>query len=375
VPLGDPIQTGADFDPEVWKETEATMPILADIADAVVGVDTHRDVHSLQIAHSNGVPIAEQTISNNDAGYAEAIDWAMRHAPGPPVFFAMEGSRSYGIGLSRALTAAGPPVVEVVRPARDNRRRGKGKTDQIDAGLAVLAAVRMDTGQLPTPRADGDREALRILLDAREEMTTTRTRQVNRLRALLLTGDDDERQLARGALTVTRLEAIGRRRIRRSDSVERQVLIGEIQRLARVIRQTDIELTTNARQLTELISRVAPKLLQRRGVGPVSAAQAIVSFSHPGRCRHDGAFASLAGTCPIPASSGKTTRWRLNRGGDRALNRAIHTIAHSRMVHCPRTRAYVCKRQAEGKSTAEIRRCIKRYVTRELFRALTSAMA
>jgi transposase len=129
-------------------------------------------------------------VSNNDAGYAEAIDWAVRHAPGPRLFFALEGSRSYGIGLSRALAAAGLPVVEVVRPARDNRRRGKGKNDQIDAGLAVLAALRLNSSQLPTPRADGDREALRILLDAREEMTTTRTRQVNRLRALLLTGDE-----------------------------------------------------------------------------------------------------------------------------------------------------------------------------------------
>jgi len=109
------------------------------------------------------------------------------------------------------------------------------------------------------------------------------------------------------------------------------------------------------------------------GVGPVGAAQAIVSFSHPGRCRSEAAFASLGGTGPIPASSGQTIRHRLNRGGDRALNRAIHTIALTRMRSCPRTRAYVARRTAEGKTTREIRRCLKRYIGRELYRQLTRA--
>ncbi|MGS2619360.1 IS110 family transposase [Micromonospora sp. LZ34] len=121
--------------------------------------------------------MAELAISNDTAGDAQAIAWASRWTPGPRVFFAVEGARSYGIGLARALRAAGQPVVEIVRPVRDNRRRGKGKTDQIDAGLAVLAALRLDIDRLPTPRADGDQEALRILLDARDELTTTRTRR------------------------------------------------------------------------------------------------------------------------------------------------------------------------------------------------------
>ena len=337
--------------------------MLADVADAVIGVDTHADTHALQIAGASGVPIAECTITNDENGFAEAIAFAGRHAPGPRVFFALEGTRSYGVGLARALTAAGIPVIEVVRSPRESRRR-KGKTDRIDAGLAVLAALRMDVDRLPVPRSDGDREALRILLGARDELATTRTRQVNRLRALLLTGDDNDRAAAKAALTKARLNAFISRRPDRVEDCQSLVRRTEIRRLAQAIRQADEELTANNRQLTEIVNRITPLLLQRRGIGPVSAAQVIVSYSHPGRCRNDGAFASLAGSCPIPASSGRTRRWRLNRGGDRALNRALHTIAVSRMTSCPRTRDYADRRRGEGKTNAEIRRCLKRYIAR-----------
>ena len=115
---------------------------------------------------------------------------------------------------------------------------------------------------------------------------------------------------------------------------------------------------------------VAPGLTDRRGVGPVTAAQTIVSFSHPGRCRSDAAFAALAGTSPLEASSGRTVRHRLNRGGDRALNNAVHTIAMTRMRSCPRTQAYIARRTAEGKTSREIRRCLKRYIARQLYRQL-----
>ena len=128
-----------------------------------------------------------------------------------------------------------------------------------------------------------------------------------------------------------------------------------------------------ARLLT-IVEDIAPGLTSRYGVGPVSAAQAIVSFSHPGRCRSEAAFAALAGTSPVPASSGQTVRHRLNRGGDRALNRAIHAIALVRMRSCPRTRAYIARRTAEGKTAREIRRCLKRYIARELYRQLTRTM-
>jgi transposase len=139
---------------------------------------------------------------------------------------------------------------------------------------------------------------------------------------------------------------------------------GELRRLAVAVREGGRALQTNRAQLHAIVDDLAPGLTDRRGIGPVSAAQAIVSFSHPGRCRSDTAFAALAGTSPLAASSGRTVRHRLNRGGDRALNRAAHTIAMTRMRCCERTRAYVARRTAQGKTTREIRRCLKRYITR-----------
>jgi transposase len=132
-------------------------------------------------------------------------------------------------------------------------------------------------------------------------------------------------------------------------------------------------LTANRAQLQAIVDEMAPALTERRGVGAVTAAQAIVSFSHPGRCRSDAAFAALSGTSPVPASSGQTVRHRLNRGGDRALNSAIHTIALTRIRSCPTTKEYIARRTAEGKSNREIRRCLKRYIARELYRVLNAS--
>ena len=140
------------------------------------------------------------------------------------------------------------------------------------------------------------------------------------------------------------------------------------------LRDATRALKNNNAELDAIVSDLAPGLTSRPGIGPVTAAQAIVSFSHPGRCRHDAAFARLAGTSPIEASSGQTTRHRLNRGGDRALNKAIHVIATTRMRSDPATRAYITRRRAQGKSDREIRRCLKRYITRQTYRALTAAM-
>jgi len=177
---------------------------------------------------------------------------------------------------------------------------------------------------------------------------------------LLLGGDDTDRQAARGALTIASLTQLARRRLPRDATTEQAVRHAEIRRLTLAVRENQRVLTGNLGQIKTLLNSIAPGLIERRGVGPVSAAQAIVSFSHLGRCRNEAAFAALAGANPLPASSGRTVRHRLNRGGDRALNRALHTIAVNRMRYCPATRAYTERRRAEGKTDKEIRRCLKR---------------
>jgi transposase len=347
--------------------------MLAEIIDAVVGVDTHRDTHHVEMAAPTGTPIATCSVSNDTSGYAQLLAWIHDHAPGPRIAVSIEGTRSYGIGLARAATAAGLLVLECEQPNR-KARRGKGKSDPIDAHLAVLTALRLDTTRLPIPRADGDREALRILLGARHDLTVTSTAQINRLRALLRDGNDTDHQLARAALTDATLTGLARRRLSRDASREQAVRHAEVRRLALAIHDASRALKTNRAQLQSIVDDIAPGLTDRRGTGPVTAAQVIVSFSHPGRCRNDAAFASLAGTCPLPASSGRTVRHRLNRGGDRALNRAIHTIATVRMRDCPTTKAYIARRTAEGKTIREIKRCLKRYIARELYRTLTATM-
>jgi len=347
--------------------------MLAEAVDAVIGIDTHRDSHEAEIADAAGKPIATMQIGSDSAGFAQLLAAIADVTPGPRVAVSIEGSRSYGIGLARTLAAAGLLVIECEQPSR-KQRRGKGKSDPIDAHLAVLAALRLDAGRLPVPRADGDREALRILLGARQEITAACTAQGNRLRALLLSGDDAGRRAARRTLSKTALAALASCEPPARASRDHIVRQSEIRRLALALAQDRCQLKENRNQLLAIVDDIAPGLTSRYGVGPVSAAQAIVSFSHPGRCRNEAAFAALGGTSPLPTSSGKTVRHRLNRGGDRALNRAIHVIALTRIRSCPRTRAYVARRTAEGKTPREIRRCLKRYIARELCRQLNQSM-
>jgi transposase len=349
------------------------MTMLAETVDAVIGIDTHRDTHEVEIADPAGRPIAVLRIGNDSAGFARLLAAIAEVAPGPRVAVSIEGTRGYGIALARTLTAAGLLVIECEQPSR-RQRRGKGKSDPIDAHLAVLAALRLDAGQLPVPRADGDREALRILLVARQEITEACTAQASRLRALLQAGDDADRRAARTTLSGKALAVLAGRDLPADASREQAVRQAEIGRLADALGRARRQLKDNRAQLLAIVNDIAPGLTSRFGVGPVSAAQAIVSFSHPGRCHSEAAFAALSGTSPVQASSGMTVRHRLNRGGDRALNRAIHAIALVRMRGCPRTRAHVARRTAEGKTPREIRRCLKRYIARELYRQLNRSM-
>lgn len=348
------------------------MTMLADVVDAVVGVDTHRDTHTAFLLDCAGRSLGTRTVPNSTAGFTELLSWIETNAPGR-VLMAVEGTRSYGLALTRHAHAAGMTVTEVEQPSRKGRRAGK--SDTIDAELAARTVLALPVELLAEPRADGDREALRILLASRDDLTTAKTMAANRLHALLLGGDDTDRALGRGKFSQASLGRIARRRpgrdADRAETVRRQ----ECRRLAKAVAELDRQLRVNRTQLAEIVDELAPGLTDQPGIGPVSAAIAIVAFSHVGRFRNEAAFAALAGTSPIPASSGQTIRHRLNRGGDRTLNRAIHTIANSRLINDPQTRAYAERRRAEGKTDREIRRCLKRYISRQLYRQLTTALA
>jgi len=277
-----------------------------------------------------------------------------------------------GAILTERLQAAGREVVEAAKmPAGD--RRDTGKSDELDAVRIARAVLGLAVTDLRTPRAlstDRARVAMRVLVPARDQMTGERTRAVNALIALVRTidlGID-----ARKPLTAGQIRTIAGWRNRDEDATT-ATCRHEAVRLAQRIGTLDCDLTGNRAGITELIRRDTPQLLELTGVGAVVAASVLIAWSHPGRVRSDAAMASLAGTCPIPASSGNTTRHRLNRGGDRRLNRALTTITIVRMRVDPVTRAYVARRRAEGRTTKEIMRSLKRYITRQLLRTLAVA--
>jgi transposase len=284
----------------------------------------------------------------------------------------VEGTRSHGLGLTRYLHARGQLVAEAGRPERAAKRPG-GKSDPADAARAARDALT--AGRLAQPRADGSREALRILLTARAQASTARTAAVNTLKALILAAPDGLRGQLRGLSTPRQASRRRRLRVRASQPVADQVLRAELRRLATHIGGWDTELRANKARLRQLVTQLMPALLDQPGVGPMSAAQLLVSWSHNGRYRSEAAFAALAGASPLQASSGKITRHRLNRFGDRELNRALHVIINWRMLHHDGTRDYLTRRRAEQKTDPEIRRCLKRYPARQLFRLMEAASA
>lgn len=223
-----------------------------------------------------------------------------------------------------------------------------------------------DVSALLEPRAEGPRAALRILLNARHAMEHQGTANRLMLTALLRTSDlcVDARQ----ALTDAPITQISHWRTRSGNDLQTRIARAEARRLAVAINDFRHQLVQNKEQLTEVVDTMAPGLMDLSGLGPVTAAQVIVSYSHHGRVRSDSLFAALAGVNPIPASSGNNVRHRLNRHGDRQLNRVLHTIARTMMMFDPATKEYVERRTAEGKTTRQIRRCLKRFIARLLYR-------
>jgi transposase len=343
------------------------MGMLAEHVDAVIGVDTHRDTQSACLVNRLGGELATLTASADADGYARLLAWAVAHTPGPRLVWAVEGTRSHGAGLTRALRAAGQQVVESDRPKRVSRRPG-GKSDPIDARRAAREALARK--QQAWPRVDGPREAARMLLVTRESAVLARTAAVNQLKALVLTAPDVLRQRLRDKTTPALVLACQQLRPTAATAAEDHARRTAMQRLARRIRDLTAEIRAADRELLTLIRAHVPQLLDLRGVGPIGAAQAWISWSEPGRCRSEAAFAALAGVNPIPASSGTTVRYRLNRHGDRALNRSLHQSVLTLERCDPATQAYIARRVASGKTRPEARRCLKRYLARKIYRRL-----
>jgi transposase len=343
------------------------VPILADHLDAVIGVDTHTDTHSASLLSPLGVELAALTVPATSKGYAQLLDFALAHAPGPRLAWAIEGTRSHGVGLTRVLHQAGQQVIEAGRPRRASARI-TGKSDPLDAQHAARTALATTCHRIP--RADGIREALRTLLVTRGTTRSARVAAVNTFKALILTAEEPLRAKLRDATTFQQLRRAAALRVPAGSMAQARVHIEQIRCLARRVIEYDRELCENERQLRELVTALMPVLLEQPGVGAITAAQLLVSWSHSGRCRSKAAFARLAGVAPLEASSGRVVRHRLSRHGDRQLNKALHTIALVRLRSHSVTCAYAARRRVEGKSDREIRRCVKRALARSLFRLM-----
>lgn len=335
----------------------------------VAGVDTHTDTHTLAVLTTQGQTVMTETFTADALGYTGMI--TALHAAGKISVVGVEGTNSYGAGLARALSAAGFTVAEVLRPARQVRRM-HGKSDPIDAieaARTVLAGRGVSVAKDTTTPA----EALRFLLTARAQLIAALTSIGNSITSLLVTAPEPLREKYRGLATPALIRRLAASRPAGTiDSPHTAALLA-----MRALAQTHQETATQAKALEERMRTVLTEhysgLLRLYGVGTVVAAQlAVTAGGNPRRIRSEAAFASLCGAAPIPASSGRTTRHRLNRGGDRRGNTALHRIVLVRMQRDQRTKDYVARRTREGRSTREIMRCLKRAICREVYRALTT---
>lgn len=342
------------------------MTMLSEIVDVVIGVDTHKHTHTAGILDAGtGAELGDLTVATDPGGFDELIGFADRH-DGVRVW-AIEGTGGYGAGLARHLHAAGEWVVELDRPDRSRRRHG-AKSDPLDAYRAAREALART--RLASPRAPGSRAALSVRLAARRSAVEAATVAQRQLNALVIAAPETLRARLRGHSIRTMIPIAARLRGHDNWDVETIQTAHVLRALAKRIVALEAEATEHERALAVTVKAWRPDLLELCGVGPINAAVVLCAWSHPGRIHSDAAFAMLAGTAPIPASSGQTIRYRLNRSGDRQLNRAIHNITICRLRYDPATRAYAERRRNQGRTDREIRRCLKRYITRQLFRQL-----
>jgi transposase len=347
------------------------VPMLEGKVDAVIGVDTHRDAHAAAVLDPNGGLLAQLEVASEEAAYARLLAFVAERAPGRRCW-ALEGTGCYGAGLASLLTARGEWVVEVDRPKRPRGRNG-AKSDALDAIRAGREALGRQ--HLATPRQRGHREALRVLQLTRAGAVKVAADARRQLKALLVTAPEPLRQVLQRGTWLAQARVCAALQADPAAPVEDRATVRALRMTAQRALAAHAEAQQLEHELRALVAAMAPLLLAQPGVGPVTAAQVLVSWSHPGRFRSEAAFAMLAGVAPVEASSGKVVRHRLNRGGDRQLNRALHTIVMIRQRYHQVTKAYTKRRTAEGKSDREIRRCLKRTVARQLYRLLARTTA
>jgi transposase len=339
---------------------------LIDQIDFVLGVDTHKETHTAAVVTAVGGVVSHLTVATDACGCRRLLAFGRAQAPGRRLW-AIEGTGSFGAGLTTYLVEQGEWVVEIDRPARPARRNG-AKTDELDAVRAAREALARP--HLARPRTRGGREAMRVLLTTRQGAVAARTKAICQVKALVINAPQGLRRQLHTLSTAALLERCARLRTTPAQSTEHRYTVTALRMAARRALFLEAEAADLESQLELLVRETAPHLLAELGVGVISAAQILCSWSHAGRIRSEAAFAALAGVAPIPASSGKTQRHRLNHSGDRQLNRALHIIVLSRLAHHAETRAYAARRTAEGKSLREIKRCLKRHVARRLFKLL-----
>jgi transposase len=333
------------------------------------GVDTHADTHVAAALDAVGGLLGVQEFPATPSGYARLLGWLGGF--GTVCLVGIEGTGSYGAGLARHVAAAGIRVVEVDRSDRQDRRR-QGKSDPLDAVSAARAAQSGKARGAPKGR-DGQVEAIRALMVAKRSARSERTQTINQARALVVTGPDDIRVRFARHSTADLVAELAALRPRPGDVVGYATRIA-LRELGRRAEFLDGQLDRLDELIVPLVTARAPSLLALYGIGPDTAAMLLVAAGdHPERLRSEAAWAHLCATAPIPASSGKVTRHRLNPGGDRQANHALWRIVITRMSSHPPTRAYVTRRTAEGLSKKEIIRCLKRYVAREVYPCLRDA--
>ena len=341
------------------------------VSGVVGGVDTHADVHVAAAIDSNGGVLGIESFPTDAAGYEALTGWLVGF--GQVLRVGVEGTGSYGVGLQRHLHNAGVEVVEVDRPNRQARRR-LGKSDPVDAVSAARAALSGTASVTPKGR-NGPVEQMRVLLVARRSARRQRNQTLNQLRQLVITGPDEIRARFKDRPKAGLVTEAARMRPRKGNDPVTYTTYVVIRGLARRIRDLNDEMHSIDDALVGLIGETAPSLLGCYGIGVDTAATLLVTAGdNPDRLHTERSWAHLCGVTPVPAGSGKTSgRVRLNRGGDRQANAALYRIVLTRMSSDDETRNYVRRRRAEGLSTREIMRCLKRYVARQTFKHLPRA--